>query len=205
MKKWLLATTAGAVLAFSGVATAAAPTVTLQQDLDTVIYGGTVSLSGQISPAAANQQVTITQMPQNRAARSIVVTTDSAGAFSYDISPRFNTRVVATYGTTQSDELNVWVRARVVLAKNGHHRYVVRVFAGRPFVGRYVWVTRWNTHTHSWRNLFRIRLKHYVRNGGASTATFKLNVSKRTKLRAMLNNAAARPDYVRSWSNFVVS
>jgi hypothetical protein len=205
MRKLIVALAAASALAASTAASAAAPTVTLQADRQTIIYGGTVSLTGQVTPAAADQQVTITQTPMNRAPRSVTVTTESDGTFSYDASPRFNTRVVAKSGTASSDELNIFVKPRIVLNKYARHRFVVRVFAGRPFVGRFIWVQRWNTRTHAWRNLVRVRLQRYVRSGGASTVAFRLVVRRGTKLRAVLNDAAARPDYVRGWSNFVVS
>jgi hypothetical protein len=205
MKKLILAVVAAGALAAGTAASAAAPTVTLQTDHSTVIYGGTVSLSGQVTPAAANQQVTITQMPQDRAPSSVTVTTQSDGTFTYDLSPRFNARVVAKVGTASSDELNLWVRPRVTLSKYARHRYVLRVVAGRPFVGRYVWVTRWNARAHAWKNLVRVRLSRYVKSSGATTAAFRLVVRHGTKLRAFVNDAAARPGYVRGWSNFVVS
>jgi dipeptidyl aminopeptidase/acylaminoacyl peptidase len=203
MKKLTLALALASALATSTAAGAAAPTVTLQQDRQTIIYGGTLSLTGQVTPAAANQQVTITQTPMDRAPRSVTVRTESDGTFSYDASPRFNTRVVAKYGTATSDELNIWIKPRIVLSKYARHRFVVRVFAGRPFVGSFAWVQRWRAH--AWRNLVRVRLTRYVRSGGASTVAFKLVVRRGTKLRAVVNNAAARPDYVANWSNFVVS
>jgi hypothetical protein len=205
MKKLILALAAAGALAASTAASAAAPSVTLQADRQTIIYGGTVSLTGQVTPAAADQKVTITQTPMNREPRSVTVTTQSDGTFSFDASPRFNTRVVAKYGTATSDELNVFVKPRIVLSKFARHRFVVRVFAGRPFVGRFAWVQRWNRRAHAWRNLVRVQLQRYVRSGGASTAAFRLVVRRGTKLRAVLNDAATRPDYVRNWSNFVVS
>jgi hypothetical protein len=209
MKKLILALALTGALAAATAATAAAPTVTLNQDRQTVIFGGTISLTGQITPAAADQKVTITQHPMNRAPISVTVTTQSDGSFSYDLSPRFNGRVDAKYTsgtqTATSDELNFFVRPRVALSKFAHHRFAVRVVAGRPFVGRYVWVQRWNARAHAWRNVIRVQLKHYVQSSGATTAAFSLHFGRRVKLRAFMNNVAARPDYVRSWSNFVVS
>jgi hypothetical protein len=204
MKRFILALAVAGVLAGGTAATAAAPTVTLQQDRGLIIFGGSVSLTGQITPAAADQKVTITQMPQDRAARSTQVTTESDGTFSLDVSPNFNTRVQAKYGTATSDELTIFVRPRLNLRKYARHRFVAVVVAGRPFVGRYVWLTRWSTRAHAWRNIKRIYLTHYVKSTGASTAAFRLRVRRGTKLRLFLNNVAARPDYVRGWSNFVV-
>jgi hypothetical protein len=209
MKKLILALALTGALTAATAATAAAPTVTLNQDRSTIFFGGTISLTGQITPAASDQKVTITQRPMNRAASSVTVTTESDGSFSYDMSPRFNGRVVAKYTsgtqTATSDELTFYVRPRVSLSKFAHHRFAVRVIAGRPFVGRYVWIQRWNSRAHAWKNVIRVQLKHYVQSSGATTAAFRLHFGKRVKMRGFINDAAARPDYVRSWSNFVVS
>jgi hypothetical protein len=51
----------------------------------------------------------------------------------------------------------------------------------------------------------RVRLAHSNSASGATTAAFRLHYRTRVKLRAVINDAAASPDYVRSWSNFVVS
>jgi hypothetical protein len=209
MKKLILALAMTGALAAATAATAAAPTVTLNQDRDTVIFGGTVTLTGQISPAAADQKVTISQKPMDRPRTSVTVTTQSDGSFSYDLSPRFNARVVARYTsgtqTVTSDELNIWVRPRVTLSKFGNHRFAVRVVAGRPFVGDFVRIQRWNARVHAWTNVMRVRLVNYVRSSGATTASFRARFSRRVKLRAVLTDLATNPDYVRSWSNFIVS
>ena len=209
MKKLILTLALTGALVAATAATAAAPTVTLNQNRQTVFFGGTIGLTGQISPAASDQKVTITQTPMGRASSSVTVTTDSDGTFSYDLTPHFNGRVVAKYTsgtqTTTSDELNFFVRPRVSLNKVGRHRFAVRVVAGESLVGNYVWITRWNARAHAWRNVMRVRLAHYVSSSGASTAGFRAHFGKLVKLRAVLSNAAARPDYVRSWSNFLVS
>ncbi len=209
MKKPILALALTGALAAATAATAAAPTVTLNQNRSTIFFGGTIGLTGQITPAATDQKVTITQFPMNRAPITVTVTTNSDGTFSDDISPHYNVRVVAKYTssnqTTSSDELNFFVRPSVSLSKFARSRYAARVVAGRPFVGRYVWIQRWNARAHAWRNVFRVRLKHYVSSSGATTTAFRVHFGRRVKLRAFLNDASARPDYVRSWSNFVVS
>jgi len=183
MKKLILALALVGALAAATAATAAAPAVTLSQNRSTIFFGGTIGLTGQITPAASDQKVTITL--------------------------HFNGRVVAKYTsanqTATSDELNFLVRPRVSLSKYAHNRYAARVVADRPFVGRYVWIQRWNARAHAWRNVIRVQLKHYVSSSGASTTAFRLHFGRLVKLRAFLNDASARPDYVRSWSNFVVS
>ena len=61
------------------------------------------------------------------------------------------------------------------------------------------------TKKDTWTNIERLYLNHYVKSTGASTVAFMMRVRRGVKLRVFLNNAAARPDYVRGWSNFVVT
>jgi hypothetical protein len=166
-----------------------------------------VTLSGEISPAAANQDVTITTTPQDRPARSYVVKTQSGGTFSLDVRPRIQTQAQATYKqgsqTATSQPLLIFVRPRVALRKYGVGRFAVSVVAMRSFVGKYVWVTRWDSRRHQWRNIKRIYLVRYVKSSGASTAAFRLRLTRRTKLRVFLPTTQARPGYMFGFSNFI--
>jgi hypothetical protein len=204
MKRLFLALGAAVALAAATAATAAAPTVTLSQDHRTVFFGGTVTLSGEISPAAANQKVTITQDPQDRPARSVDVTTQSDGSFQLEVQPRIQTTAQAKYQTASSAQVIMFVRPRVGLRKYGHSRFAVSVVAGRSFVGNYVTVTRWDTKRHQWRSIKRVYLTRFVKNSGASTAAFSLRIRRSIKLRAFLPRPQARPGYLDSWSNFIV-
>jgi hypothetical protein len=205
MKKLLLALLATASLAATAAATAAAPSVTLSADRRTITFGGTVTLSGEVSPPAANQKVTIVQTPQDRAPRSTVVTTQTDGSFSLDTSPRIQTQAQAEYQTAKSQPLVIFVRPRIGLRKYGRGRFAVSVVAARSFTGKYVWITRWNRRAHRWVNIKRVFLTRYVKSTGASTAAFRLRVGRRTKLRAFLNTSQARPGYVFAYSNFILA
>ncbi|HYY63268.1 MAG TPA: hypothetical protein VE688_01545 [Gaiellaceae bacterium] len=205
MKRLLLVASAVAALAGTAAATAAAPTVTLTQDRRTVFFGGTITLSGDISPAAANQKVTITQDPQDRPARTTEAMTQADGSFSLDVQPRIQTTAQAKFQTAQSEQLIMFVRPRVGLRKFGARRFGVTVVAGRSFVGNYVWVSRWDRSRHQWRNIKRVYLTRYVKSTGASTAAFSLRVRRSTKLRAFLSAPQARPGYLNSYSNFIVA
>lgn len=205
MRKLILMLLAAGALAAATAATAAAPTVTLQTDRSTIIYGGSATLSGNVSPVTAGQSVTITETQLAHAKVTRTLMPDNDGNFTLNLYPRANALVDATYNGGTSDQVNIFVRPRVSLSKYGKQRYAVRVTAARPFVGRYVWITRWGAKAHAWKNVMRVRLAHYVKSSGASTATFRLRTRSHTKLRVFLNNVAARPDYVKGWSNFVVS
>jgi hypothetical protein len=207
MKRLFLALLGAATLAAAAAATAAAPTVTLSADKKTIIYGGTVTLSGQISPARANEKVTITTTPETGTARSTVVSTQNDGSFTLDVKPRIQTQAQATYKqgsqTATSQPLVIFVRPRVGLRKYGVGRFAVSVVAIRSFVGKYVWVTRWDSRRRQWRNIKRVYLVRYVKSSGASTAAFRLRLTRRTKLRVFLPTTQARPGYVFGFSNFI--
>ena len=204
MKRLMLVLSATAALAGTAAATAAAPTVTLSQDRRTVFFGGTITLSGEITPAAGNQKVTITQDPQDRPARTTEVTTGTDGSFSLEVHPRIQTIAEAKYQTASSDQLIMFVRPRVSLRRLSHGRFAVNVVAGRSFVGSYVRVTRWDRTRHQWRTIKRVYLTRYVKTSGASTATFSLRVRRTVRLRAFLSRPEAQPGYLDSWSNFIV-
>src|SRR5437764_11432319 len=97
MKKILLA--AAATLAVGATAaTAAAPaSVTINPEKRVVFFGGSVTLSGTVSPVVTGQSVTVTQTPQDRKPFSRQVTPASDGTYSIDVSPRIQTQVEATY------------------------------------------------------------------------------------------------------------
>jgi hypothetical protein len=190
-------------------AAAAAPTVTIDPERSTVTFGGSVTLNGDVSPMTSGQKVTITQTPQDRSPRTTQVTPQSDGSYSLDISPRIQTQVQAKYMTATSQPQVIFVRPRIGLRKygwsNGFGRFAVSVVAARSFVGKYVWVTRWNRLAHRWVNVRRVSLTRYVKSTGASTGAFKLRVRKRVKLRVFLSTPQARPGYVAGYSNFIVT
>src|SRR5437763_7710525 len=206
MKKLLLL--AIATLAFgAAAATAAAPaSVTINPEQRVVFFGGSVTLSGTVSPVVTGQSVTVTQTPQDRRPVSRQVTPSSDGTYSVDVSPRIQTQVEASYQGAKSEPQVIFVRPRVGLRKYGTHRFAVSVVAAQSFVDKYVMITRWNPRAHAWRNIKKVFLTRYVKSTGASTAAFTFRSGgKRIKLRAFLNNGQARPGYVYSHSNFIVT
>lgn len=197
-----------ATLVFGATAAvAAAPSsVTINPEKRIVFYGGTVTLNGTVSPVVAGQAVSITQTPQDRTPVTRQVTPNADGTYTIDIKPRIQTQITATYQGATSQPQVVFVRPRVGLRKYGAHRYAVSVVAAQSFVGKYVTITRWDSHRHSWRKVKNVYLTRYVKSTGASTAAFRLNThGKRMKVRAFLNRGQARPGYLYGYSNFIVT
>jgi hypothetical protein len=205
MKRFILALAVVSAVAAGAASAAVAPTVTLDQDARTIIYGGSVTLSGSITPPAANQPVTITQMATGGRTSTVTATTGNDGSYSVDVTPRRETSYQAKYQTATSNTRVVFVRPRIGLRRNGAGRYAVAVVAARSFVGKYVWVTRWDAKRKLWANVKRVYLTRFVKTTGASTAGFQLRIARRTKIRVYLNASQTRPDYVAGYSNFILS
>src|SRR5437868_14862125 len=95
MKKLLLL--AIATLAFGATAATAAALagVTINPEQRVVFFGGSVTLSGTVSPVAAGQTVTVTHTPQDRKPDSRQVPPGSGGSDVVDMSPRIATQVAA--------------------------------------------------------------------------------------------------------------
>jgi hypothetical protein len=100
----VLAVPAGAL------AQAAAPTVTLQTSATKITIGAAVTLSGTIDPAAEGETVEIRD-----AADAVVATptTDADGDFSVRIEPQGSRTVHAVWGTAESADVTIRVRATI--------------------------------------------------------------------------------------------
>lgn len=206
MKKLVLLTMLTLAAAAGAAAADVTPSVTLDTERSTITFGGSLTLSGSVAPVMQGQKVTITQTRQDRSPRSVQVAPDTNGDYSLDVAPRMQTQVQAKYATGESQPQVIFVRPRIGLRKYGRTRFAVSVVAARSFVGKYVWIARWNRRAHTWSNVKRVFLTRYVRDTGASTAAFRLRVRGRhVKLRAFLNTSQARPGYVFGYSNFIVT
>jgi hypothetical protein len=153
----------------------AKPTPSMSVSLDVsrsiVVYGGAVTLSGSVSNAQAGQTVTIMEhrFPFGRSAQvrelaTVKVAAD--GSFDITAHPVIRTLYTAKAGTARSDAVPVNVRPMLRLTHRGLHRFRVRAFAARPFVGKYALLQRWNRRTHVWVSTRRVYFRSVV--GGVS-------------------------------------
>ena len=112
------------VLAFACVtmpsALAAAGPVTLSASAGTIDFGGSVGLTGQISPPAGGQAVDIVDVAGAVLAST---TTNAGGDFAASVSPNANVTLHAVWGNEVSPDVSIWVRALVTV-----HLGPVRVF-----------------------------------------------------------------------------
>jgi hypothetical protein len=133
------------------------------------------------------------------------VKTAADGSFSVTAHPLIRTLYTAKVGTTRSDAVPVNVRPLIRLQHRGLHRFRVRAFAVRPFVGKYAVIQRWNRRTHVWVGVRRVYFRSLV--GGVaptrvSQATFRGRFGGRL-IRVFMPLSQALPGYISGSSNGV--
>ena len=86
------------LLAITAAGTAAAPSVTISVSRPSVVYGGSVSLSGKIADSSADQTVSVLAEPSGASSFSALgsVTTTAGGHWSDAVKPTIETAYEAT-------------------------------------------------------------------------------------------------------------
>lgn len=179
--------------------TGAPASVSLNPSASTVVYGSTVTLSGQTSGQITNEPVTLTSQPFGKGTQSIATTmTSTAGNFAFQVTPSIQTAYQARWRTGTSPNVTVDVAPRVGLGRIGN-RYNVKVTSDLAYGGNYVWVQRKARLYGSWTNAKRVFLSD------SSRASFLLRLPKgRSYLRAFLPQAQAGAAYVQGLSRTIL-
>ncbi len=109
-----------------------------------VVYGGTVTLSGTVTPVRAGERVLVAARPVGLQAFSVTASarTDAAGVWHARVRPALGTAYRASRKGTRSGTIAVVVRPRVTLQRISSRRFFVAVSAARPFAGRVVLLQR---------------------------------------------------------------
>lgn len=177
--------------------------VTLSASRASVIFGGSITLSGAVTPTRANQAVTLTIRPMGEPAQRVTVRTDASGRYTYRHQPRIQTVFEASSRGAESTAVTVSVRPRVSLRKVGARRFQVVVVAAQSFAGRRVTISRviGRGATARLRRVGRVTLRQNARTETIAQATFRLRVRRGWKLRAF---TPAVPGYLAGQSNFIV-
>ncbi|MFN2470278.1 MAG: hypothetical protein ABR583_04680 [Gaiellaceae bacterium] len=164
-----------------------------------VVYGGSVTLSGKVPTASAGQPVSILARPHGESAfeRVGVVTTRAGGAWAYVARPSIRTIYRAEWQGNASARIAVTVSPFLNLrVDNGVVRARARV--ARPLTGRYVLLQsrRSGARFHTLRKLILNR---------QSTATARQRLPRgRTELRLYMPAAQAGPGYQAGSSSILV-
>src|SRR5213083_1044513 len=177
MRKLMLFIAALAVLGVAGVAGAAQPpTVTISVSRPTVVYGGTVRLSGKVSSHVAGENVLVMAKPYGSASftQIDVVTTTTGGVWSDQASPQIKTSYEAQWGTATSASVTVKVRPQIVLSLDSRTArrgtFSVQVNGAHSFAGKHVLVQRLGSNG-------ALTVKH-VTLDSSSSATFTIRLPK---------------------------
>jgi hypothetical protein len=107
-----LALLTAALLAVTAAGNAAAPSVTISVSRPSVVYGGSVSLSGKIAASSAGQTVNVLAEPSGASDFSALAsaTTTTGGHWTEDAKPTIETSYQATWMSATSSPVTVKVR-----------------------------------------------------------------------------------------------
>ncbi len=172
--------------------------VTLSASTDTIVYGDSASLSGQVSNQLTSEPVTLTAQPFGKGTQSLdTATTSATGAFQFPIAPTIQTSYQAHWRTANSPTVTVNVAPRVGFGHSGRI-YIAKVTSDLGYGGHYVWVQR-KSALGGWTSIKRVFL------GSNSRATFGLRLPfGYSTLRINLPSGQAGAGYVASLSRMLV-
>jgi len=175
-------------------ATAARPDVTISLSRPSVVYGGSVTLSGKVSDNKAGESVQV--MTQNYPATTFSalaspLTTTSGGHWTDVVQPTIQTSYQASWKGGTSQTVTVKVRPLITLslvnAANG--TFSTKVTAARAFTGKSVNVQRLTTSG-------AVTVKK-VKLDSNSSATFHVRLhAGRNRLRVVMPTSQAAPGYI---------
>jgi len=187
-----------ALLAVTAAGNAAAPSVTISASRPSVVYGGSVSLSGKIAASSAGQTVNVLAEPSGASAFSALasVTTTAGGHWSEDVKPTIETSYQATWTSATSSTVTLKVRPLITLtlvnASNG--TFSTKVTAARSFAGKFALVQRLSSTGP-------LTLKKVTLDANSS-ASFRVRLHQgRSRLRVVMPSSQTAPGYITGMSN----
>jgi len=190
-----LATT---LLVVAAAATAAAPSVTISASRPSVVYGGSVTLSGKISDSTAGQPVDVLAQPFDASIFSKLAsaTTTASGQWTEVVKPTVETSYEANWMSTTSSTVTVKVRPMITLAlvNLSSGAFSTKVTAARSFAGKFVLVQRLSSSGV-------LTLKKVTLDANSS-ATFPVRLHHgRSRLRVVMPSSQTARDYITGMSN----
>jgi hypothetical protein len=195
--------------AATAVVVVAAARVTLTGSRPTVIFGGTLGLSGSVVGGGAGQGVTIDARAfGSRVFRPVATAATSAdGSFSATVTPRIRTSYRARLDDgTLATAVTVGVRPRLHLAAIVRHLFSLTALAARSFVGKTVLVQEWSANRHTWLTLGRIHMRSARRGSTVVTSKrFILVLGRGHRIRAFMPLHQHTTGYLPGISNTVRS
>jgi hypothetical protein len=198
-----------ATAALASAASAAGPSLTLVANAPTVLYGKSVTLSGVLTPAKANQQITVQALAcgSTKAVNIARVKTAANGSYTTTASPTVATSYQATQKATKSAPFMVNVKPIVVIKRVKRGSFVANLTAGIDLKGKTVLFQRYAAARKRWVQVKKVTLTTSTpgpqKPTVISSASFKARVAKRARVRLLFSKAQAAPCYVSATSNVV--
>ncbi len=193
-----LAALAATLLVVAAAATAAgAPSVTISLSRPSVVYGGSVSLSGKVSDTKAGQTVNVLAEPYPATSFSALgsVTTTAGGRWTDVVKPTIETSYQATWNSATSTTVTVKVRPLIALTlvKLSTGTFSTKVTAARSFADKFVLVQRLTAS-----DLATVKKLTLDDN---SSATFQVRLHQgRNRLRVVMSTSQTAPGYITGMS-----
>jgi hypothetical protein len=192
-----IAMLATALLVCARAGTASAPSVTISTSRPSVVYGGSVTLSGKVSDSNAGQTVDVLAKPFDASSFSKLAsaTTSGGGQWRQDVKPTAETSYEATWTTATSSAVTVKVRPLITLTlvKLATGTFSTKVTAARSFAGKFVNVQRL-TSTGA------LTLKKVTLDSNSSAA-FRVRLhAGRNRLRVVMPTSQTAPGYISGMS-----
>jgi hypothetical protein len=193
-----LATTLG------GAVAAAAPrqSVTISLSRPSVVYGGSVTLSGKVSNHKAGETVDVLAEASGASSFSSLgsVGTTAGGKWADVVKPTIQTAYRATWMGTTSSTVTVKVRPLITLTlvDLSAGRFSTKVTAARSFTGKFVLVQR--LRSTGVATLKKVRLD------AGSSATFRVRLHDgRSRLRVVMPTSQTAPGYITGTSKVLTA
>jgi plastocyanin len=177
------------------------PGISMKASAAQVGYGGTLTLSGNVSSGAAGEAVNVDAMQCGATTFTRVGTVRSAaqGAWSSPVKPAMNTSYRSSWKNANSAPLAVKVSPSVSLKRVRAGRFTASVTAAQSFVGKYVVLQRYARVRKAWKTVKRVPLRT-VKAGTAptqvSSAGFRARGTRGARLRLLLTQPQAGACYV---------
>lgn len=205
MKTFITASVlAAAVVSAAGAATS---TLTLATNATVVTYGKAATLTGQLSPAKTNQNVSVngTACGTTRAAKVTTAKTAANGTYTAAVTPAVTTKYEATYkGGVKSPTVTISVKPLLQLAKVAGGGWTAKVTAGQSLTGKYVLFQRYVKLTKRWKQVKRLALGTAAPGPAkptmVMTTSFKAKVVRGARVRLAMSAAQAAPCYLAATS-----
>ena len=189
----VLATTLG------GAVAAAAPrqSVTISLSRPSVVYGGSVTLSGKVSNSKAGETVDVLAEAYGASSFSSLGTvgTTAGGKWTDVVNPTIETAYHATWKSATSSTVTVKVRPMITLTliNLSTGRFSTKVTAARAFAGKFVLVQRLSST--GVKTLKKVTLD------AGSSATFRVRLHHgRSRLRVVMPTSQTAPGYITGMS-----